>query len=90
MKLIISGKEIQVRDTDYEIARQAVDRFLDTIKKGAADNNMPTLYLTVIAVLYTKSERLLKHSSQALQEILELVSSQMSNEIKESIAKSNM
>ena len=82
MKLIISGKEVQVRDTDYEIARQVVDRFLETVKRGAADNNMPTLYLTVIAVLYTKSERLLEHSSQALQGILELVSSQLPNETK--------
>lgn len=59
MKVKIHGKEIALRDEDVDIAKKVLNRFVGVVKNGAIDNNMPTLYLTVIAVMRVKSEEML-------------------------------
>lgn len=60
MKIVIHGEEFILREKEVEIAKQAVNRFIKVIKEGSIENNMPTLYLALLAVMKAKSTDLLE------------------------------
>lgn len=66
MKVKISGKEIVLRERDVDIAKKALNRFMSVVKNGAIDNNMPTLYLAVLAVMRVTSEEMLNSIDTAM------------------------
>lgn len=71
MKIVISGNEVTLRDSEVKIAKETVERFLNTVKGGAIENNMPTLYITILAVMNIKSTELLRAiDGQKLNEII--------------------
>lgn len=75
MKIRVDGADIPLRSKDVEIAQQVVQRFLNTVKEGAAGNNMPTLYITVLAVMEIKARELLSSIDQKqLTEVVKLLS----------------
>ena len=59
MQLIVDGKTILLRDKEVQIAGEALRRFLAKMKEGATENNMPTLYIAVLAVMQVKATNLL-------------------------------
>lgn len=47
---------------------------MSKLKEGAIENNMPTLYITILAVMNVKSSELLKTiEPQKLEEIMQLL-----------------
>lgn len=72
MKIVILGNEVTLRQQDVAIAKKVLDRFMSVIKNGSIDNNMPTLYLTVLAVMKVRSEEML--NSLDLSEINKIIS----------------
>lgn len=48
MKIVIDGEELVLRQEEVEIAKQAVNRFMRVVKEGGIENNMPTLYITLL------------------------------------------
>lgn len=72
MKIVILGNEVTLRQQDVAIAKKVLDRFMNVIKNGSIDNNMPTLYLTVLAVMKVRSEEML--NSLDLSEINKIIS----------------
>ena len=77
MKIVVSGKEIALREKDVKVAKKVVRRFLQTVKHGTIENNMPTLYVTVLAVMKAKTnEMLMNLDANTLQKILELLKPQ--------------
>lgn len=75
MKVKISGKEIALRDRDVEIAKKVLNRFMRVVENSAIDNNMPTLYLAVIAVMRVKSEEILNSIEPSkIREIISILS----------------
>ncbi len=59
MKIVIDGEELVLRKEEVEIAKQAVNRFIRVVKEGGVENNMPTLYITLLAVMHAKATDLL-------------------------------
>lgn len=75
MKVKISGKEIALRDRDVDIAKKVFNRFMRVVENSAIDNNMPTLYLAVIAVMRVKSEEILNSIEPSMiREIISILS----------------
>lgn len=75
MKVKISGKEIALRDRDVDIAKKVFNRFMRVVENSALDNNMPTLYLAVIAVMRVKSEEILNSIEPSMiREIISILS----------------
>lgn len=75
MKVKINGKEIALRDRDVDIAKKVFNRFMRVIENSAIDNNMPTLYLAVIAVMRVKSEEILNSIEPSMiREIISILS----------------
>ena len=72
MKIVILGNEVTLRQQDVAIAKKVLDRFMNVMKNGSIDNNMPTLYLTVLAVMKVRSEEML--NSLDLSEINKIIS----------------
>lgn len=74
MKIVINGKEIALREKDILIAKKALDRFVKTIKDGAVENNLPTLYIALLAVMKVKATDLLNSlNSEQVEEIVRLL-----------------
>ena len=74
MKIVISGNEVTLRESDVKIAKDTINRFMSKLKEGAIENNMPTLYITILAVMNVKSSELLKTiEPQKLEEIMQLL-----------------
>ena len=74
MKIVISGNEVTLRESDVKIAKETINRFMSNLKEGAIENNMPTLYITILAVMNVKSSALLKTiEPQKLEEIMQLL-----------------
>ena len=74
MKIVISGNEVTLRESDVKIAKETINRFMSKLKEGAIENNMPTLYITILAVMNVKSSELLKTiEPQKLEEIMQLL-----------------
>ena len=77
MKIVVAGKEIRLREKDVAIAQKVIMPFLNTVKAGASENNMPTLYITVLAILHAKTGELLASvNEQDLKKVMELLSAQ--------------
>lgn len=60
MKIVINNRELKLREKDVQIAQKSVERMIETIKKGAIENNMPTLYIAFLAVMKIKVNELLQ------------------------------
>lgn len=59
MKIMINGKEVTLREKEVRVAKKAIDRLLKKMKEGAVENNVPTLYVAVLAVMKVKATELL-------------------------------
>lgn len=59
MKIMINGKEVTLREKEVRVAKKAIDRLLQKMKEGAVENNVPTLYVAVLAVMKVKATELL-------------------------------
>lgn len=74
MKIVINGEELSLKEKEVEIAKQSINRFLGVIKEGSIENNMPTLYITLLAVMKTKATDLLNGLDlQQLRDTVELL-----------------
>jgi hypothetical protein len=59
MKINVGGKEIALRDSEVVIARKAVNNFLECIRAGSNKLNLPSMYFTMLVVMYKKSYEIL-------------------------------
>ena len=74
MKVIIGGKEIALKNKEVIIARKSLNLFIDTVRRGSAKMNCPSLYFTYLIIMYKKSQELLEAlSPDSLQIIMDLL-----------------
>lgn len=74
MKITIGEREVSLKDDEVVIARRLVNGFLSTIKSKAAKAKQPSLYFTVVIMMYKKSLDLLYETSpEALQILMDLL-----------------
>lgn len=59
MKIMINGKEVTLREKEVRVAKKAIDRLLQKMKEPPVENNVPTLYVAVLAVMKVKATELL-------------------------------
>lgn len=82
MKIVVDGKVFTLRETDVQIAKQALNRFMKVIKEGAAENNMPLLYIAFLAVMKVKATDMLNNlDPEQLAEVVRLLELQKNSEI---------
>lgn len=80
MKIVINGKEVALREKEVRIAKKAINRLLQTMKEGAVENNIPTLYVAVLAVMKVKATELLNSLDPVqLEEVMQLLEGQKTN-----------
>ena len=74
MKIVIDGEELVLRQEEVEIAKQAVNRFMRVVKEGGIETNMPTLYITLLAVMQAKATDLLNTlNGKQIAKVLDLL-----------------
>ena len=74
MKITIGEREVSLKDDEVVIARRLVNGFLSTIKSKAEKAKQPSLYFTVVIMMYKKSLDLLYETSpEALQILMDLL-----------------
>lgn len=52
MRIVISGKEVNLVDRDVKVAKKLCRRFLKTAKQRAEEAHAPTFYLTLLVVMH--------------------------------------
>lgn len=77
MKIVINGKEVTLREKEVQVAKKAINRLLQKMKEGAVENNMPTLYVAILAVMKVKATELLNRLDPVQwEEIVQLLEGQ--------------
>ena len=75
MKIVVKGREVELKPEDVAIVRDATNAFIAAVKDVSVYNNRPELYFTLVIYLYMKAEQTIEAiTPKALQYMLDIIS----------------